>query len=36
MLYTRGLFLQILFCEIRKVLGGILINSGTAKHTWNT
>lgn len=36
MLYMRGLFLQILFYEICKVLGGILINSSNAKHTWNT
>ena len=36
MLYTRELFQQIVFYEICKMLGGILINSCNVKHSWNT
>lgn len=36
MLFTGDHFLQILFYEICKMLGGIFINRSDAKHIWNT
>ena len=36
MLYRRELFWQIVFYEICKMLGAILINNSNVKRIWNT